>query len=108
MHEANAFPYLPSAVCVIMQHAITSVNSLCFISYCLTSHQGHRGECLGCQATIRLMNKQVEINNEKEMAKDIFGTRFTEPFADCYHCLNNTFLFDKFHFYVSLYFSITH
>lgn len=36
--------------------------------------------------------KQVQISNEKEMAKDILGCQSLEPFSECYYCPNNAYL----------------
>lgn len=47
---------------------------------------------LGAMTTTVLVNKQVQISNEKEMAKDILGCQALKPFSECYHCPNNAYL----------------
>lgn len=47
---------------------------------------------LGAMTSTVLLNKQVQISNEKEMGKDILGCQTLEPFSECYHCPNNAYL----------------
>lgn len=47
---------------------------------------------LGAMTTTILVNKQVQISNEKEMAKDILGCQALETFSECYHCPNRAYL----------------
>ncbi len=54
-----------------MQYAITSINSL-FHFNVARAIRVTEVSALGTVTTTRLLNKQIQISNEKEIAKDIF------------------------------------
>lgn len=80
-----------SALCsVIMQYAITSVNSLFFpFHIILQAIRVTKVSALGPMTSTRLLSNQMYINNKKGNAAVIIQHQIWEMLSEYYRCLNN-------------------